>query len=61
MRISLILICLVGLLVDIWFIKTEYAGKLAKATALKGLASAFLCCSVRSAMRKIAPGSGGLF
>lgn len=41
MRIFLILICLIGLLIDIWFIKTEYAGKLAKATALKGLGSAF--------------------
>lgn len=40
MHISLILICLVGLLIDIWFIKTEYAGKMAKATVLKGLASA---------------------
>ena len=41
MHISLILICLVGLLVDIWFIKTEYDGKMSKATVLKGLASAF--------------------
>lgn len=41
MHISLILICLIGLLVDIWFIKTEYDGKMSKATVLKGLASAF--------------------
>lgn len=37
----IISICVVGLLLDIWFIKTEYAGKMAKATALKGCASAF--------------------
>lgn len=41
MHISLILICLVGLMIDIWFIKTEYTGNMAKATVLKGLASAF--------------------
>ena len=41
MHISLILICLIGLMVDIWFIKTEYDGKMSKATVLKGLASAF--------------------
>lgn len=41
MNMWIILICLVGLLADIWFIKTEYAGKMAKATLLKGIASAF--------------------
>jgi len=29
----------VGILIDIWFIKSEYAGKMLKATVLKGLAS----------------------
>ena len=41
MYICLLLVCLIGLCVDIWFIQTEYAGKMAKATLLKGLASAF--------------------
>lgn len=35
------IICVVGLLIDIWFIKTEYAGLMVRATVLKGLASAF--------------------
>lgn len=37
----LALICIAGLLADVWFIRTEYAGKMAKATLLKGIASAF--------------------
>lgn len=35
------IICVIGLLIDIWFIKTEYAGLMVRATVLKGLASAF--------------------
>lgn len=34
-------ICIVGLVVDICFIRAEYAGKMAKATCLKGAASFF--------------------
>lgn len=41
MALPICLISLVGLMVDIWFIKTEYAGKMAKATLLKGIASLF--------------------
>lgn len=41
MIIKISIICLLGLLVDIWFIKTEYAGKMLKATILKGFASFF--------------------
>lgn len=37
----LALICIAGLLADVWFIRTEYAGDMAKATLLKGIASAF--------------------
>ena len=37
----LALICIAGLLADVWFIRTEYAGEMAKATLLKGIASAF--------------------
>ena len=37
----LALICIAGLLADVWFIRTEYAGNMAKATLLKGIASAF--------------------
>ncbi len=32
---------IIGIAVDIWFIKTEYEGKMAQATALKGTASLF--------------------
>lgn len=39
MAIQIILLSFLGLAVDIWFIKTEYAGKMAQATLLKGLAS----------------------
>lgn len=35
------LICVIGLLIDVWFIKTEYAGLMVRATVLKGLASCF--------------------
>lgn len=35
------LICVIGLLIDVWFIKTEYAGLMVRATMLKGLASCF--------------------
>lgn len=35
------LICIAGLVVDICFIKAEYAGKMARATLLKGIASCF--------------------
>ena len=41
MGIWLALICILGLLADIWFIRTEYAGKMAKATLWKGIASSF--------------------
>lgn len=41
MAAKIALLCVVGLLVDIWFIKTEYAGKMVKATVLKGAASLF--------------------
>lgn len=41
MLLKIALLCVVGLLVDIWFIKTEYAGKMVKATVLKGAASLF--------------------
>ena len=41
MVLKILLISLVGLAVDVWFIKTEYAGKMAKATLLKGAASFF--------------------
>lgn len=41
MIIKLGLICLVGLVIDIWFIKTEYSGQMLKATILKGCASLF--------------------
>lgn len=37
-------ISIIGLLVDIWFIRTEYAGKMLKATVLKGCASFFFVC-----------------
>lgn len=37
-------ISFVGLLVDIWFIRTEYAGKMLKATVLKGCASFLFVC-----------------
>jgi len=39
MKAALIIFALVGLGIDIWFISTEYAGKMGKATVLKGLAS----------------------
>lgn len=39
MKAALIIFALAGLGIDIWFISTEYAGKMGKATALKGLAS----------------------
>ena len=38
MVLKILLISLAGLAVDVWFIKTEYAGKMAKATLLKGAA-----------------------
>ena len=41
MFLKIALLCVVGLAADIWFIKTEYAGKMGKATVLKGLASLF--------------------
>ena len=41
MVLKILLISLAGLAVDVWFIKTEYAGKMAKATLLKGAASFF--------------------
>lgn len=41
MALKIALLCVVGILVDIWFIKTEYAGKMGKATVLKGAASLF--------------------
>lgn len=41
MKLCIAANCLIGLAVDIWFIKTEYAGKMGKATVLKGLASLF--------------------
>lgn len=41
MKLMIVLLCLAGLLADVWFIRTEYAGKMAKATLLKGFASAF--------------------
>lgn len=37
-------ISIIGLLVDIWFIRTEYAGKMLKATVLKGCASYVFVC-----------------
>ena len=41
MVLKILLISLAGLAADVWFIKTEYAGKMAKATLLKGIASFF--------------------
>ena len=41
MKLCIALICIFGLLSVVWFIRTEYAGKMAKATVLKGCASAF--------------------
>lgn len=41
MSAAIIALCVFGILVDIWFIKTEYAGQMVKATVLKGAASAF--------------------
>ncbi len=32
-------LAVLGIAIDIWFIKTEYAGKMVKATVFKGLAS----------------------
>lgn len=34
MKLMIALFCLAGLLADVWFIRTEYAGKTAKATLL---------------------------
>jgi len=49
------LFTIIGILVDIWFIKNEYAGEMEKATVLKGLASlmfvaigAYLCMNYPS-------------
>ncbi len=39
--IIVLLICAVGLAIDIWFIRTEHAGEMKKATILKGCASFF--------------------
>lgn len=41
MAVKIALLCVVGLLVDIWFIKTEYAGKMGQACVYKGIASLF--------------------
>lgn len=41
MSTIIVLLCALGLLVDIWFISSEYAGKMVKATVLKGVASVF--------------------
>lgn len=41
MTTAMVLLCVVGVLVDIWFIKTEYAGQMVKACVYKGLASLF--------------------
>ena len=41
MTLKIALICIVGIAVDVCFIRAEYAGKMAKATALKGMASFF--------------------
>ncbi len=41
MSAYLVACALIGIAVDIWFIKTEYEGKMALATALKGTASLF--------------------
>lgn len=41
MNITMLIIALAGIAVDIWFIGTEYAGKMLKATVLKGCASLF--------------------
>lgn len=47
MNTKMLLITILGLAIDIWFIRTEYAGELAKATILKGLASsAFVCLGI---------------
>ena len=37
-------ISIIGLLVDIWFVRTEYEGKMLKATVLKGCASLLFVC-----------------
>lgn len=34
MKLMIALLCIAGLLTDVWFIRTEYAGKMAKATLL---------------------------
>lgn len=41
MTLKIALICIVGLTFDLCFIQAEYAGKMAKATCLKGAASFF--------------------
>lgn len=41
MTALLALIAIAGLAIDVWFIKTEYAGEMLKATVLKGVASLF--------------------
>ncbi len=41
MATKVAIIACVGILIDIWFIKTEFAKKMLKATVLKGCASAF--------------------
>lgn len=42
--IIVLLISLIGLIIDTWFIRTEYAGKMLKATVLKGCASCVFVC-----------------
>lgn len=38
--IKILLLAIIGVAIDIWFIATEYSGKMARATVLKGCASA---------------------
>lgn len=41
MTLKILIICLIGLAIDIYFIKTELNGQMLKATILKGIASLF--------------------
>lgn len=51
---------LVGLLIDIWFISSEYAGKMFKATVLKGLASFMFVCLGTACYLKVPTAPGRL-
>lgn len=60
MMLKIALICTVGLVVDVCFIRAEYAGKMAKATCLKGFASFFFVLLGLLCYRENASGFGKL-